>query len=214
MREQVIKKIEEEKIIAIIRGIEPNKAVEVAKALFEGGVKLVEVTFNQKCPEKFIDTANAISAIKSAMGDKMCVGAGTVITKKQVDIAKSAGAEYIVSPDTDKKVIKYSVKKGLVSLPGAYTPSEIKKAHNAGADFVKVFPCPSASYIKAVKAPLSHIKLLAVGGVGKDNAEEFIKAGAVGIGVGSLLVNAEWVRNGEFNKITEIAKTLVENVNK
>lgn len=212
MREQVIKKIEEEKIIAIIRGIEPEKAVAVAKALFDGGIKMVEVTFNQKCPEKFTDTANAISAIKTAMGDKMCVGAGTVITKKQVDIAKNAGAEYIVSPDTDKKVIKYSVKKGLVSLPGAYTPSEIKKAHNAGADFVKIFPCPSASYVKAVRAPLSHIKVLAVGGVGKDNADEFIKAGASGIGVGSLLVNAEWVKNGEYDKITETAKILVEKV--
>lgn len=212
MREQVIKKIEEKKIIAIIRGIEPEKAVAVAKALFDGGIKMVEVTFNQKCPEKFMDTANAISAIKDAMGDKMCVGAGTVITKEQVDIARNAGAEYIVSPDTDKKVIKYSVKKGLVSLPGAYTPSEIKKAYNAGADFVKIFPCPSASYVKAVRAPLSHIKVLAVGGVGKDNADEFIKAGASGIGVGSLLVNSEWVKNGEFDKITETAKILVEKV--
>ena len=214
MREQVIKKIEEEKIIAIIRGIEPEKAVAVAKALFDGGIKMVEVTFNQKCPEKFIDTVNAISAIKKAMGDKMCVGAGTVITKAQVDMAFSAGAEYIVSPDTDKKVIKRTVKKGMVSLPGAYTPSEAKKAHNAGADFVKLFPCSSASYIKAVKAPLSHVKFLAVGGVSAENASEFIKAGAVGVGVGSSLVNLEWVKNGEYDKITQVAKTLVENVNK
>ncbi len=212
MREDVIKIIEKEKIISIIRGVIPEDAVKVAKALYDGGIKLVEVTFNQKCPEKFIDTVNAIKAIKQEMGDKMCVGAGTVITKKQVDLAFSAGAEYIVSPDTDKKVIKYSVKKGLVSLPGAYTPSEIKKAYNYGADFVKVFPCSAPSYIKAVKAPLSHIKLLAVGGVNKDNAKDYITAGAYGVGVGSLLVNAEWVKNGEFDKITETAKILVEKV--
>ena len=212
MREDVIKIIEQEKIISIIRGIAPDDAVKVAKALYDGGIKLVEVTFDQSKPDKFINTAIAIKAIKDAMGDKMCVGAGTVITKKQVDMAFNAGAENIVSPDTDAKIIKRTVKKGMVSLPGAYTPSEAKKAHNAGADFVKVFPCSSASYIKAVKAPLSHIKFLAVGGVSVDNASDFIKAGAVGIGVGGSLVNKDWVNNGEFDKITETAKALVEKV--
>ena len=212
MREDVIKIIEEEKIISIIRGIAPDDAVKVAKALYDGGIKLVEVTFDQSKPDKFINTAIAIKAIKSAMGDKMCVGAGTVITKEQVDMAFNAGAEYIVSPDTDAKIIKRTVKKGMVSLPGAYTPSEAKKAHNAGADFVKVFPCSSASYIKAIKAPMSHVKFLAVGGVSVDNAQDFIKAGAVGIGVGGSLVNKDWVNNGEFEKITETAKALVEKV--
>ena len=212
MRENVIKKIEEEKIISIIRGIAPDDAVKVAKALYDGGIKLVEVTFDQSNPDKFINTAIAIKAIKTAMGDKMCVGAGTVITKEQVDMAFDAGAEYIVSPDTDKKIIKRTVKKGMVSLPGAYTPSEAKKAVLAGADFVKIFPCSSASYIKAIKAPLSHIKFLAVGGVSIDNASDFMMAGAVGIGVGGSLVNKDWVKNGDFNKITETAKKLVEMV--
>ncbi len=212
MREDVIKIIEKEKIISIIRGIAPEDAVKVAKALCDGGIKLVEVTFDQSNPDKFINTVNAIKAIKEFAGDKMCVGAGTVITKEQVDLAYSAGAQYIVSPDTDEKVIKRTVKLGMVSLPGAYTPSEAKKAHNAGADFVKIFPCSSASYIKAIKAPLSHIKFLAVGGVSVDNASDFIKAGAVGIGVGGNLVNKEWIKNGEFEKITETAKQLVERI--
>ena len=212
MREQVIKIIEETKIIAIIRGAETSQAIESAKALYAGGIKLVEVTFNQKNPSTFIDTVNSIKAIKDACPE-MTVGAGTVLTVEQVDLAKSAGAEYIVSPDTDEQVIKHTVNSGLVSLPGAYTASEVKKAHNAGADFVKLFPCTDAGYLKALKAPLSHVKFLAVGGVNTENAKNFLDAGAVGLGLGGSLVNKKWIDSGEYEKITQTAKKLVEIVN-
>ena len=213
MREQVIKAIEEGKVIAIVRGINEEQAVSVAQAVFKGGVKCIEVTFNQKNPETFCNTVNAIKAIKKNCPE-MCVGAGTVLTKEQVDLAKSAGAEYIVSPDTDEEVIKYTVKSGLVSLPGAYTPSEVKRAHFAGADFVKLFPCTSGgvAYLKAVKAPLSQVKYLAVGGVNENNAKDFIDAGAVGVGIGGNLVNKKWIDAGEYDKITEVARTLVESI--
>ncbi len=211
MREQVIKTIEENKIIAIIRGVEPEKAIKVAKALYDGGIKMVEVTFNQSAPEKFNQTTDAIKAIKENFPD-ILVGAGTVLTVEQVDLAKVAGAEYIISPDTDEEVIKYTVKSGLVSLPGAYTASEVKKAHNAGADFVKLFPCTSVSYLKAVKAPLSHIKFLAVGGVTVDNASDFIKAGAVGLGVGSSLVNKKFIDEENWEALTNLAKEFVRKV--
>lgn len=213
MRENVIKTIEKEKIIAIIRGADIEQAVKASKAIYDGGIKLVEVTFNQKSPESFIQTVNSIKAIKSACPE-MIVGAGTVLNTEQVDLALSAGAEFIVSPDTDEKVIAYSVKNGLVSLPGAYTATEVKKAHEAGADFVKLFPCTDGAvqYIKALKAPLSHIKFLAVGGVTAENAGDFIKAGAVGIGVGSALINKKWLDDGEYDKITELAKKFVESV--
>lgn len=214
MREEIIKIIEENKLIAIIRGEEPNVAVSVAKALCAGGIKLVEVTFNQKEPDAFYKTADAIKQIKDELQDKIRVGAGTVLTTRQVEIAFTAGAEYIISPDTDEKVIKRTVELGMVSLPGAYTASEVKAAHNAGADFVKLFPCTDGaiSYLKALKAPLSHIKFLAVGGVNVDNAKDFIKAGAVGVGVGSSLVNKEWIKSGEFDKITSLAKRFVESI--
>ena len=152
MREQVIKSILENKIIAIVRGIDVDSAVEVAKALYKGGIKLIEVTFNQKLPESFVDTVNSIKLIKKNCPD-IIVGAGTVLSTEQVDLAISGGAEYIISPDTDKSVIEYSVKKGLVSLPGAYTATEVKTAHLAGADFVKLFPCSDVQYLKALKAP-------------------------------------------------------------
>lgn len=213
MREQVIKIIEENKIVAIIRGVDCGVAVKVARALFAGGIKLVEVTFNQKEPEKFSSTTDAIKAIKENCPE-MTVGAGTVLTVEQVDLARAAGAEYVVSPDVDVDVIKRTISLDMVSLPGAYTASEAKTAHSAGADFVKLFPCTDGAieYLKAIKAPLSHIKFLAVGGINVDNAADFIKAGAIGIGVGSSLVNKEWIKNGEFEKITALAKKFVEKV--
>ena len=211
MREQVIQSILENKIIAIVRGANPEQAVKVAKAIYDGGIKLIEVTFNQKNPNSFCDTVSAISAIKKNIPE-MVVGAGTVLSKEQVDLAISGGAEYIVSPDTDVEVIKYSVEKGLVSLPGAYTASEAKTAYNAGADFVKLFPCTDVAYLKALKAPLSHIRFLAVGGVNVDNAKAFINAGAVGIGVGSSLVNKQLLEREDWNGLTQLAKAFVEDV--
>lgn len=214
MRSAVIEQIKKHKIIAIVRCVEPEKAVTVAKSLHQGGIKLIEVTFNQKDPSTFKDTAKAISEIIKSCPD-MIVGAGTVLDKNQVDIAKDAGAKYIVSPDVDEEVIPYTVSLGLVSLPGAYTPTEIKKAHNLGADFVKLFPCgiDAISYLKAVKAPLSHINFLAVGGVNLDNASDFIKAGAVGIGVGSSLVDKKMIENKDWEGLTNLAKKFVEKVN-
>lgn len=213
MREDIVKKVEEKKIIAIIRGLSVEQAIKTAKALYDGGIELIEVTFNQKFPNRFSETADAIAEIrKNCKG--VSVGAGTVLTTEQVDIARKAGAEFIISPDADEKVIRYTVQKGLVSIPGAYTATEIKKAHNAGADFVKIFPCldGATKYIKAIRAPLSHIKLLAVGGVNVDNAKDFIDAGAVGIGVGSSLVNKEFIKNGEYEKLTALATQFVTNL--
>lgn len=214
-RKTVLEKIEKSKIVAIIRGVEPEKCVKAAKAICAGGVLLVEVTFNQQKPESFSETAAAISAVKEALGDRMSVGAGTVLTIEQLEIAKAAGAEFIVSPDTNEDVIRRTVELDMVSLPGAFSATEAVKAHNAGADYVKLFPCldNADAYLKAIKAPLSHIKFLAVGGITVDNAADFIKAGASGIGVGSALINKTYIENGEFEKITELAAAFVEKVN-
>ena len=216
MRETVIEKIYENKIIAIIRGMDKEKTVKIAKALYEGGIRFVEVTFNQKNPEKFRETADCIRAIREEMGDKMYVGAGTVTSIALVDMAAEAGALYIISPDTDVEVIRRTRELGLVSIPGAYTPTEAKIAYNAGADFVKLFPCvgDGPGYMKAVCAPFNHIPFLAVGGVDVNNAADYIKAGAVGLGVGSSLAKKAWVDAGEYYKITEEAKKMIENMNK
>lgn len=216
MRETVIKEIFRQKIIAIIRGADEQQALAVAKALYAGGISLVEVTFNQKAPETFIHTANAIRSIRDQMGDQMLVGAGTVTSIELVRLAADAGASYIISPDVDEAVIHETKRLGLVSIPGAYTPTEAKQAYNAGADFVKLFPCvgDAPAYIKALCGPLNHIPFLAVGGVNADNAADFLKAGAVGIGVGGSLVNKKWLDDGLYSKITEEAMLFVANISK
>lgn len=215
MRDTVIQEVLKHKIIAIVRGMDKEQTLNIAKALYEGGIRFIEVTFNQKKPEEFYKTADSIRAIREAMGDKMYVGAGTVTSVELVDMAAEAGALYMISPDMDEEVIKRTRELGLVSMPGAYTATEAKKAYNAGADFVKLFPCigDAPAYVKALCAPLSHIPFLAVGGVDANNANAFIKAGAVGVGVGSSLVNKKWVDAGEYEKITEEAKKMIENIN-
>lgn len=216
MRQQVIQKIKEEKIIAIVRGVDKEQTVKIAQALYEGGIRLIEVTFNQKYPEKFHETADAIRAIREAMGNKMLVGAGTVTSPALVDMAAEAGALFMISPDTDEAVIRHTREKGLVSIPGAYTATEAKKAYLAGADFVKLFPCigDAVAYVKALCAPFNHIPFLAVGGVNADNAADFLKAGAVGLGVGSCLANKKLADEGKYNLITEEAKRFIQNIGK
>ena len=213
MRDKVFNLVGETKVVAIIRGFSTDECLNIVRALYMGGIRVVEVTYDQQHPESFCNTANAISQIKKEMGDKMAVGAGTVITMEQLMIAKNAGAEFIVSPDTDEEIIRETVKLDMVSMPGAYTATEAKKAYNAGADFVKLFPCgENPSYLKAIKAPLSHIKFLAVGGVNSDNAAEFIKAGALGVGVGGSLTNKKWIAEGRFDLITAEAEKIIKSV--
>ena len=214
MRKTIIQWIVKEKIIAIVRGAEPEQCEAVAKALYAGGIRLMEITYDQKRPESWQATANTIGALAREYEGRMFVGAGTVTSPELVELTAKAGGAFIISPDTDVAVIKKTRELGLVSMPGAMTPSEIKTAHNAGADFVKLFPVGSlgAGYLKAVKAPLSHIKIMAVGGVNEENAAEFLKAGAAGLGVGGNLAKKAWIEAGEYDRLTAAAKALVEAV--
>ena len=215
MKEKIIEQIVDNKFIVIVRGIERNYLVQLAEALYDGGVRLLEITYSANKSVSDEETADNIKLLAEHFGDRMAIGAGTVLTEEQVCLTAKAGGKFIISPDTNANVIKKTNELGLVSIPGALTPSEIQFAHNSGADFVKLFPITNmgTAYVKAVKAPLSHIKLLAVGGVNKDNASDFIKAGVCGIGAGGNLVNKEWIINGEFDKITALAKEFTENIN-
>ena len=214
MREYTIEQVLEHKAVAIVRGASVEDCLKVADALYAGGIRLMEITFNQKNPASFADTAKAISAIAERYEGRMLVGAGTVTTPELVEIAANAGARFIISPDTNPAVIKKTRELGLVSMPGALTPTEVLVAHNAGADFVKLFPVGNlgASYLKALCAPISHVRMLAVGGVNEENVAEFLSAGAYGVGVGGNLANKKWIEAGEFDKITAVAKKLVENI--
>lgn len=210
-KSELIKIVREEKLIAIVRGVEPDKCLKVADALYEGGFRLVEITFDPKKPESWVETGAAIAAVKKKYAGRMHVGAGTVVSTQLVDIAADAGAEYIISPDVNIAVIKRTVEKGLISMPGALTPSEIMTAYNSGADFVKVFPAGNLGlgYLKAIMAPIGHVPMLAVGGVNEDNLRDYLEAGCCGAGIGGNLVNKKWVAEGEYDKITELAKRMV-----
>lgn len=207
--------VKQKKVIAIVRGLAGQVCVDLAQALYAGGIELIEVTFNQREPDKYALTADAIRAIRATMGERMHVGAGTVTTVELVELAAAAGAEFIVSPDTNDAVIRRTKELGMVSMPGALTPTETLAAYRAGADFVKVFPAGDLGpgYIKALRGPLNHIPLLAVGGVNEKNIGSFIKAGCCGAGCGGNLVNKEWIANGEFDKITALAKEFMANAN-
>ena len=212
MREQVLQYVDQYKIIAIVRGADPKQWFAVAEALYAGGIRLMEVTYDQKKPETWQATADTIGALAKEYEGRMFVGAGTVTSPELVELTAKAGGAFIISPDTDVAVIKRTRELGLVSMPGALTPSEIKTAHNAGADYVKVFPLGSMGpgYLKAIRAPLSHIKMTAVGGINEKNLKEYLEAGACGAGIGGNLANKKWIENGEFDKITEVAKQLVQ----
>ena len=134
MRDQIISCVKEEKIIAIIRGIESEKCQKVAQALYDGGIRLMEITYNQKDPSSWEQTAQAIGDVAKAFEGKMFVGAGTVTSVELVELTHKYGGKFIISPNMDVDVIRRTRELGLVSMPGCLTPSEIMDAHNAGAD--------------------------------------------------------------------------------
>ena len=138
----------------------------------------------------------------------MLVGAGTVLTEEQLLLARDGGAKYIITPNTNPALIRKVKELGLISMPGAMTPSEAVAAWENGADIVKIFPAGTLGpdYIKAIRAPLSQIPLMAVGGVNEKNCASFLAAGCCGIGVGGGLVNKEWIMNGEWDKIIALAR--------
>lgn len=209
MREKIIQSFIDNKLVAIVRGITEDKIVPLAEALSAGGIKMIEVTFNQADPSSFISTANSIRALAA---NGVMAGAGTVVTLQQLEMAAEAGAQYIIAPNTNPEIISATRKKELVSIPGALTASECMIAHDAGADFIKLFPINKlgSDYLKALSSPLNHLKFLVVGGVNENNMKEFLAVGAAGFGVGGNLVSKELVNAGEFEKITALAKKYVD----
>ena len=208
MRDQVIASIEKEKLIVIIRGIERKKLIPLAEAMYEGGVRLLEVTYSANGSVADEETAESIGLLSERFDGRMQIGAGTVLTEKQVCLTHEAGGKFIISPNANPKIIEKTRELGMVSIPGAFSPTEIELAHELGADFVKLVPVTNlgVEYVKAVTAPLSHIRLLAVGGIDLSNIPLYQKAGVCGFGVGSNIINKKMVTNGDWQCIAALAK--------
>lgn len=208
MHQDVLDFLKKHKVVAIVRGISSTKMPDLVRAMSEGGVRCVEVTFDQSSAEKQKDTLKAISVIRDSFAGSVCPGAGTVMTVDQVHQAYEAGAQYIISPNVNEAVIRETRKLGMVSIPGAFTPTEVAAAYEYGADIVKLFPAAilGPAYVKALRAPLKHIPMTAVGGISPENCAAFFEAGCCGIGCGGNLVSAKLVEEGRFDIITATAK--------
>lgn len=212
MNGTLIERIKKKKIIAIVRGISAADCIKTAQALYEGGIELMEVTFDHSDPAKYAETAEAIREICRLMGSRMCVGVGTVLSEQDLLSAKNAGAQFIISPNCNEELIRHTKEYGLLSIPGAVTPTEALKAYQAGADFVKIFPADvlGPSYFRALRGPLSQIPFLAVGGIQVENMRDFLSAGCCGVGCGGKLVNRTWIEQGAYDHIAQLARQLVE----
>lgn len=182
----VLTEIFKHKIVAIVRGAKPDDVEKIAEALYEGGIKLMEVTLNSE------NALEVIERLSNRMKDKMHIGAGTVLSVEDTERAINVGAQFIISPCLNMDVIATTKRMGAVSIPGAFTPTEIVNAYNSGGDIIKVFPASgNINYIKEVRAPLPHIPLMPTGGINLENIKELKKAGAIAFGIGTSLVNTK-----------------------
>lgn len=208
MNTTILEAMKQYRITAILRGIDREHLEPVVEALYAGGIRLLEITFNQGSATRLEDTAAAIARVKEIYGDRLHVGAGTVMSVEEVAAAHRAGAEFILAPNVDEPVIRAAVDRGLCAIPGAMTPTEIAGAYNAGAQIIKLFPAGNLGlgYCKAVMAPLNHIPMIAVGGVDQHNLPSFLKAGFLGAGIGSNLTDRRLIQAGDYQGLKALAE--------
>lgn len=211
-REKTVKLIEENKIISVLRGVDKDRIIPLVKALYKGGIRIVEVAFIQG--ENNVKTCEIIQTLKKEFGDGLCIGGGTVLDQEQVELTKKSGGDFIVSPDAYGEVINKTLELDMVSVAGAFTPSEIHNANKLKADFIKLFPASAlgADYIKAIKAPFPKIKILAFGGIGVKDIKSYVTAGAVGFGISSTIIDRKKLAKNDYNAITKLAEKYVKAV--
>ena len=203
-----IQQILAKKIVAIVRLDDYALAVDVARALVAGGVNVLEFTLTGKGANE------AIAAVRQSLGDAACVGVGSVLKPEEAHAAIDSGAQFVVTPAVRKQVIAACVNRGTLVLSGGFTPTELLEAYEAGSELVKLFPAQQGGprYLKDVLAPLPFLKLVPTGGVGGENARDYLAAGAVALGIGGNLISKQAVAAGAFDQITTAARASVEAV--
>lgn len=200
-REDDMRRVLDCGIVAVVRSAESAPLVDVCRALADGGVDVAEITFTVP------DALDVLKAARKALGDRMLLGAGTVLDPETARAAFLAGAEYIVSPSLDLEVIAMARRYGKLVMPGCFTPTEITKAWQAGADIIKVFPAEvvGPAFFKAVRGPLPQVRMMPTGGVDLNTAASFLEAGACCLGIGSQLIDPKAVSSRKFELISEKA---------
>lgn len=193
-------------IVAIIRAPSGELLADVAEALYEGGIDVIEVTFTVP------GILDILNRVQKRLGDKILLGAGSVLDTETARSAILAGAEYIVSPTVNVNIIEMCQRYGKLVMPGAFTPTEVLTAWEAGADIVKVFPADvgGPGYLKALHGPLPQVRLMPTGGVNLETLESFVKAGACAVGLGTALVEKNALETGNLQRIRDLAGQYVE----
>jgi 2-dehydro-3-deoxyphosphogluconate aldolase/(4S)-4-hydroxy-2-oxoglutarate aldolase len=193
-------------IVAILRAPSGEMLVDAAEALYRGGVEAIEVTFTVPNAPRILEQ------VAARLGDRILLGAGTVLDAETTRIAILAGAEFIVGPTVSTQVIETCRRYDKLVFPGAFTPTEVLAAWEAGADVVKIFPsdCVGAGYLKALRGPLPQIRMMPTGGVTLETATDFLRAGACALGIGGALVEAMALANRDFGRIESLARQFIE----
>lgn len=205
-KQQIIEQLLNPGVVAVVRAKRAEQAVPLAEALVAGGVIAVEITMT---------TPNAIAAIKEAsskLGERALIGVGTVLDEKTCQAAIDAGAEFVVSPICRRELVPIAQKAGKPIMLGSYTPTEAQLAHEAGSDFIKIFPADTLgpNYIKALRAPLPHLKIVPTGGVDLKTISDFFKAGVAAVGAGSSLISKDALDKDDWATVTKTAAEFVK----
>ncbi|HEY7159086.1 MAG TPA: bifunctional 4-hydroxy-2-oxoglutarate aldolase/2-dehydro-3-deoxy-phosphogluconate aldolase [Gemmataceae bacterium] len=204
-KETHLRQILDSGIIAVVRSPDSQQLVEVVRALADGGITVAEITMTVP------DALDVLRQVRRVLGERVLLGAGTILDAETARAALLAGAEYLVAPTVNLDVIRLAQRYSKLVLPGAFTPTEILTAWEAGADIVKVFPADvlGAAFFKAMRGPLPQVRLMPTGGVDLSNAADFLKAGACCLGLGSQLVEPRAVAERDFDRIRDLARQYV-----
>lgn len=207
-RSQILNRVLASGVVAVVRMPDSQKLIRIVESVREGGITAIEITMTTP------NALEVIAEVAKSMGDVVEIGVGSVLDAETGRRAIDAGARYIVSPIFKTEIIDVAHEHGVPVMPGAFTPTEIQAATEAGADVIKVFPADivGMAFFKGVLAPMPHLKLMPTGGVSLTNAGDWIRAGAVAVGVGSALLDKKAIAGGDFARLTENARTLRRSV--
>ena len=209
--DETLKLLRKHRLVAILRGIDAPDAVKVAEALYRGGIRALEFTFDHSKTDCVEANCRCIRAVREQLPPDLLVGCGTALSTEEAEASVAAGGCFVISPNTDTAVIRRTRELGAVSMPGALTPTEVVTAWNAGADLVKLFPAGElgVGYIKALQGPLGFIPMTAVGGVKPETIGAFLDAGVCGFGVGGELVQKKLIAARDWDGLTHRAEEFI-----